>query len=134
MSTFDPDKVERFTYTSEYDSNPSGLWVRAEDYDNLLRLYRRMESTREVPSLLAPNREIISELYKTLVLLGADNSLLGTIGSWGDSLPDSDVLANLQGWNQETLRETRERIEHCEMLSREASIKRDLEVNINGSN
>ena len=49
---------------------------------------------------VSPNREIINELYKTLVLLGADNALLGTIGSWGDSLPEADVLANLQGWNE----------------------------------
>jgi len=37
-----PDDVERFTLI------PNGrMFVFAEDYDNLLRLYRRMESTRE---------------------------------------------------------------------------------------
>ena len=59
------------------------------------------------------NREIVGELYRTLVLLGADNGLLGTVGSWGESLPDDDVLANLKGWNDATLKEFTERIEHC---------------------
>jgi hypothetical protein len=63
------------------------------------------------------NREIVRELYRSLVLLGADNDLLGTVGSWGDSLPDEDVLANLQGWNEATLSEARQRIEHCEISS-----------------
>jgi hypothetical protein len=56
-------------------------------------------------------REVVGELYKTLVLLGADNDLLGTVGSWGGSLPDEDVLANLKAWNKQTLRETTQRIE-----------------------
>lgn len=62
-----------------------------------------------------PNRKIIGELYRALVLLGADNELLGTIRSWGGSLPDEDVLANLKGWNQATLKEDTARIEHYEM-------------------
>ena len=64
------------------------------------------------------NRKIIGELYRTLVLLGADDGLLGTVGSWGDSLPDKDVLAGLRGWNQATRKETTARIEQCEMTFR----------------
>ena len=60
-----------------------------------------------------PNREIVGELYRTLVLLGADNGLLGTVGSWGQ-LPDEDVIANLKGWNGATLKELTGRIEHYE--------------------
>ncbi len=60
------------------------------------------------------NREIIRELYRALVLLNADDGLLGTIGSWGSSLPDEDVLANLKGWNEATRKEATERIEHYE--------------------
>jgi hypothetical protein len=66
----------------------------------------------------SPKREIVNEIYRSLVLLGADNGLLGTIGSWGESLPDEDVLANLKGWNQSTLKETKERIEHYETSCR----------------
>jgi hypothetical protein len=65
-----------------------------------------------------PNQEIVAELYRALVLLGADNGLLGTVGSWGESLPDDDVLANLRGWNQATLEETTARIEHYGTTSR----------------
>jgi len=63
----------------------------------------------------SPNREIVHELYRTLVLLGAGSDLLGTVGSWGDSLPEGDVLANLKGWNEATLKEVRQRIEHYEI-------------------
>ena len=62
-------------------------------------------------------REIIAELYRSLVLLSADNDLLGTVASWGDSLPDEDVLANLKGWNEATTAEIKSRIEHYEMSS-----------------
>jgi hypothetical protein len=61
------------------------------------------------------NREIVRELYRSFTLLGADNGLLGTVGSWGESLPDEDVLSNLKGWNEATLKESKERIEHYEM-------------------
>jgi hypothetical protein len=61
------------------------------------------------------NNEIKNELYRSLILLGADDGLLGTIASWGDSLPDGDVLANLKGWNEATTTEVKGRIEHCEM-------------------
>jgi hypothetical protein len=63
----------------------------------------------------SPNPEIVSEIYRTLVLLGADHQLLGTVGSWGDSLPDEDVIANLRAWNQATFSETTARIEHYEL-------------------
>lgn len=66
----------------------------------------------------SPSREIKSELYRALVLLGADNGLLGAVGSWGESLPDEEVLQNLKGWNEATLQETRERIQHYETTSR----------------
>jgi hypothetical protein len=60
------------------------------------------------------SREVVNELYRSLVLLGADNDLCGTVGSWGTSLPEEDVLANLKSWNEATLKETRQRIEHYE--------------------
>ena len=64
------------------------------------------------------NQEVKDELYRSLVLLGADDGLLGTVASWGDSLPDEDVLANLKGWNEATTAEVKGRIEHYEMSFR----------------
>jgi len=56
------------------------------------------------------DREIILEIYRSLVLLGADFKLLSAVGSWKDSLPDNDVLQNIKGWNAVTLSELKERI------------------------
>ena len=63
----------------------------------------------------ALHARIIGEIYRSLVLLGADHGLLGSVGSWGDSLPDSEVLAGLQAWNTATLAEIKGRIEHYEV-------------------
>jgi len=63
------------------------------------------------------NHEIKTEIYKAFVLLGAGSDLLGTIGSWEDSLPDEDVLCNLYVWNKITQMEIKGRIEHYEMTS-----------------
>ncbi len=60
-------------------------------------------------------REIINELYHAFVLLGADFDLLGTVGSWKDSLSDADVLSGLRAWNNSTLEELKQRIEHYGM-------------------
>jgi hypothetical protein len=73
---------------------------------------------------VVPNREIVQEIYRTLVLLGADSGLLGTVGSWGDSLPDSDVLENLRAWNSTTAQEIIGRIEHYETSSRRGEERR----------
>lgn len=72
-----------------------------------------------------PNREIVSEIYRALVLLGAENDLLGTVGSWGQSLPEADVLANLRAWNEAVSAQVKERIEHYEMSSRPSGYSRD---------
>lgn len=63
----------------------------------------------------SPNREIVAELYRALVLFGAGNDLLGIVGSWGDSLPDTDVLSGLRAWNAGTIADIKGRIEHYEM-------------------
>ncbi len=61
------------------------------------------------------DRQIILELYRSLVLLGADFNLLSTIGSWKDSLPNNIVLHEIKSWNEATLSELKERIEHYEI-------------------
>ena len=62
-----------------------------------------------------PNQEIVQEIYRALVLLGAKSDILGTVGSWGNSLPDGDVLTNLKAWNADMLSELKGRTEHFEM-------------------
>lgn len=66
----------------------------------------------------SPNRQIVNEIYRALTLLGADNGLLGAIGSWGDSLPEADVLAAIKGWNNATAEEAKSRIAHYESSCR----------------
>ena len=65
----------------------------------------------------SPHREIVVELYRTLVLLGAQSDLLGTVGSWGDSLSDEAVLSGLRDWNKTTFQELTQRTEHYEISS-----------------
>ena len=43
--------------------------------------------------------EIRSEIYRALETLGADRKLLATVGSWGDTLQDEEVLQLLKEWN-----------------------------------
>jgi hypothetical protein len=43
--------------------------------------------------------QIAHELYRALQKLEADNELLATIGSYGDTLDDDNVLALLKNWN-----------------------------------
>jgi hypothetical protein len=81
--------------------------------------------TEESKMANKPNQEIVSTLYRTLVLLGADHDLLGTVGSWGNSLPEQDVLANLTAWNDMTAKELTQRIEHYEMSSHHPAYNRD---------
>jgi hypothetical protein len=61
------------------------------------------------------DREIISELYGALVLLGADCGLLGIVGSWHANLPAKDVLCGLKAWNEASVAEVKERIGHFEI-------------------
>jgi hypothetical protein len=67
------------------------------------------------------DREIIGELYRALVLLGADNGLLGIVGSWRANLPVKDVLCGLKTWNEASAEEIKERIGHYEISYRHPS-------------
>ena len=44
-------------------------------------------------------QEIRSEIYVAFEKLGAGSDLLATIGSWGDTLVDEEVLTLLKEWN-----------------------------------
>ena len=43
---------------------------------------------------------IISEITKSLILLGAKSDLLSIIGSWNDTLDDVEILELLKNWNE----------------------------------
>ena len=40
------------------------------------------------------------QVNRVLEFLGADTHLLTTIGSWGDTITDEQVLAELRSWNK----------------------------------
>jgi hypothetical protein len=46
------------------------------------------------------NRELRLELYLALVLLGADQMLLGALEAWREGADDRDVVADLRNWNE----------------------------------
>ena len=54
--------------------------------------------------------EIISEIIKSTILLGAKSDLTGTIASWGDTQTDSETLINLKSWNKWKENELKERL------------------------
>jgi hypothetical protein len=53
-------------------------------------------------------REVREELYRSMVLLGADEILLGSIASWRDGTTERDMLADLRNWNEAKLLELKE--------------------------
>ena len=44
--------------------------------------------------------EIVSELCTTIRMLGGKSDILATVGSWGDTLTDDEVLTHLREWNR----------------------------------
>ena len=63
-------------------------------------------------------RLVVLEIYRSLVLLGADSLLLGVVGSWGDSLPESEVMDGIRCWNEERLELLKQRIGHYEITNK----------------
>ena len=53
---------------------------------------------------LTIEQQIRSEIYRAFELLGANRELLGTIGSWGDTLDDTEILRLLKEWNADEAR------------------------------
>jgi hypothetical protein len=53
-------------------------------------------------------REIGEEIYRSMVLLGADELLLGSIASWRNGITERDMLAGLRNWNEAKLLELKE--------------------------
>jgi hypothetical protein len=78
-----------------------------------------------MPKLGVTGRRIKQELYRSLVLLGADSSLLAPVGSLWDSIPESDALDAIEAWNEEHLALLTQRIQHYEIACPQADCSRD---------
>lgn len=55
---------------------------------------------REGLSSIAHKSDIVHEIYKAFERLEAPPELLSIIGSYGDTLEDSEVLKLLKEWNE----------------------------------
>jgi hypothetical protein len=53
---------------------------------------------------LTIEQQIRSEIYRAFEILGANSELLATIGSWGDTLDDEEILRLLKEWNTDEAR------------------------------
>jgi hypothetical protein len=53
-------------------------------------------------------REVRSEIYLALVLLGAEPLLLRALEAWRDGLPEKDMLADVRNWNEAKVLEMKE--------------------------
>jgi hypothetical protein len=53
----------------------------------------------QIEKLKPIQSEIVEEICKAMDGLGADYGLLATVGSWGDTLPEAEVLSQLKEWN-----------------------------------
>jgi len=60
------------------------------------------------------DQEIIQEIIRSLVLLGAKSDLLGSVCSWGDTIEDNEVLAGIKACNDEIARQLHHRLRSAE--------------------
>ena len=54
------------------------------------------------------DREVRTEIYLSLLLLGAEPMLLAAVASWRDGTDDKETLADLRNWNEAKLLELKE--------------------------
>lgn len=55
---------------------------------------------------------IVNEIATAMSDLGATSGLMAIIGSWGDTLPDEDILEMFKDWNAMSPRAVLERARH----------------------
>jgi hypothetical protein len=90
-----PDDRCRFVEveTSEHASVSAAEWRKRDD-----GLVELVVPSADIKAEIAA--EIYAEIYKALEKLGASPELLGTVGSYGDTLIDEAVLADLKRFNE----------------------------------
>ena len=49
--------------------------------------------------MTATTKQIATELYRAIRLLGGNSNLLSIVSSYGDTAEDDEVLARLRAWN-----------------------------------
>jgi hypothetical protein len=54
------------------------------------------------------DRDVRTEIYLALLLLGAEPMLAGALAQWRDGASEKDVLADLRNWNEAKLLELKE--------------------------
>lgn len=76
----------------EAHPSPEEFGTREETSDAL--------DPRDGQCLSRTQKQIIRELYLAFEGLGASSDLLSLIGSWGDTLPEEEILTMLQDYNR----------------------------------
>jgi len=54
------------------------------------------------------DRDVRTEIYLSLLLLGAEPMLLAAIASWRNGMDEKDILADLRNWNEAKVLEMKE--------------------------
>ena len=72
------------------------------------------------------DRDVRLELYLALVLLGADEMLLGALHAWRQGADESELLADLRNWNEAKVLEMKEWISTMTGAELEAADDIDL--------
>lgn len=65
-----------------------------------------------ISKLTQTQYEIIAEIAKAAEKLGANSGLIANIMSWGDTLPDNEILDNLRDWNNRRFAKTSRTLQH----------------------
>jgi hypothetical protein len=58
------------------------------------------ETTGEIEKLSPIQYRIVEEIIEAIDILGGKNDLTTALCSWGDTLPQSEVLLMLKEWNR----------------------------------
>ena len=61
------------------------------------------------------NLDIVSEIYRALELLGAEEEFLTLVGQWGNNgLDDTEIFSAMRRWNEDSAQKLRHRVKRYE--------------------